>query len=127
MPHTALAIIMFDSPRPNRPPARTPAALEAELRRRIRDQLAEARDLGEGELSDEALAATIASAIGAALSWHLDQPEHARGLDRITTGGAWRPAPGPRARPRPRPAFEEEEEAEYGEEEEFERPPRRGP
>jgi hypothetical protein len=89
---------MHEPTRPTRPAPRTPAAVEAELRRRVRAELEETRGAGGGELSDVALANIIARAIGQALAWHVDAPEHARGP---TTSGGWRPAPGPRGQPRP--------------------------
>ena len=45
-----------DLPRPSRPQPRTPAAIEAELRRQVRAGLAEARAAADGALTDEALA-----------------------------------------------------------------------
>jgi hypothetical protein len=89
---------MEQPPRSTRPPPRTPAAVEAELRRRVRTELDEARAAADGELTDVALAGVIAHAIGQALAWHLDAPEHGRGP---STSSGWRPAPGPRGRPRP--------------------------
>src|SRR5919201_6187654 len=92
---------MDTGPRSNRPTPRTPAAIEAELRRRLRAELSDARAAAEdGTLDDAMLAAIIARAIGAALAWHLESPEHARG-PRLS-GGDWRSAPGPRGRPEPR-------------------------
>jgi hypothetical protein len=82
-----------DAPRSNRPQPRTPAAVEAELRRQVRAGLAEARAAADGELTDEALAQVVAHAVGQALGWHVDAPEHARGP---VAGGGWRPATGPR-------------------------------
>src|SRR5207244_11295836 len=67
---------MSEAPRSNRPTPRTTAAVEAELRRRIRAELTQARSDADGELDDAALASVIASAIAAALSWHLEAPEH---------------------------------------------------
>ncbi|MBV9174683.1 MAG: hypothetical protein JOZ81_31865, partial [Chloroflexi bacterium] len=51
---------MDEARRSNRPAPRTPAAVEAELRRRIRVELAEARERADGELDDAALAEVIA-------------------------------------------------------------------
>ena len=86
---------MEEARRPTRPAPRTAAAIEAELRRRVRTELTEARAASEGELTDAALAGIIARAIGQALSFHLEAPEHAR----MAVSGGWRPAPGPRGRP----------------------------
>src|SRR5919201_853478 len=98
---------MDTGPRSNRPTPRTPAAIEAELRRRLRAELSDARASAEdGALDDATLAAIIARAIAAALSWHLEAPEHARGPQ--TSGSGWRSAPGPRARPRPQPQERDE-------------------
>ncbi len=106
---------MSDSTGPTRPAPRTPAAIEAELRRRVGTHLAEARLAAGGDLTDEVLAAVIARAIGLAVGWHLESPEH------TSAGGrAWRPAPGPRGRARPEREWE-------GEEEERPRPAPRGP
>src|ERR671934_2894852 len=92
-----------DRPRSTRPTPRTPAAIEAELRRRLRSELSEARnaaeDAGEPGLGDATLAAIIARAIGTALSLHAEA-EHARGPQ--TSNAGWRSAPGPRGR-RPPP------------------------
>jgi len=84
-----------ESERSTRPAPRTPAAIEAELRRRLRAEIAEAREAADGELTDTALAGAIAHAIGQALGWHVEA-DHARGP---SVGGQWRPAPGPRGRP----------------------------
>jgi hypothetical protein len=105
---------MEDRPRQTRPTPRTPAAIEAELRRRLRNELVEARtaaaDAGE-ELDDATLAAIIARAIALALSLHAEA-EHVRGPQ--TTNAGWRSAPGPRGnRPPPRPR-EYEQEFEQG-------------
>lgn len=97
------------APRPNRPTPRTAAALESDLRRQLRAALQQARDDAGGELADKDLAAVIASAIAAAFAWHLEAPEHARGMDRIGSG-TWRPADGPRGRPRPQADWEGEGE-----------------
>src|SRR5438552_8533889 len=92
---------MSEAPRSNRPTPRTTAAVEAELRRRIRAELTQARSDAEGELDDAALAAVIASAIAAALSWYLEAPEHTR--NATSSSRTWRPAGGPRgAASRPR-------------------------
>ena len=85
---------MSEAPRSNRPTPRTTAAVEAELRRRIRAELTQARSDADGELDDAALASVIASAIAAALSWHLEAPEHTR--NATTSSRTWRPAGGPR-------------------------------
>src|SRR5712692_1216977 len=85
---------MSEAPRSNRPTPRTTAAVEAELRRRIRAELTQARSDADGELDDAALASVIASAIAAALSWHLESPEHTR--NATTSSRTWRPAGGPR-------------------------------
>src|SRR5919199_5558546 len=93
---------MDDRPRHTRPAPRTPAAIEAELRRRLRNELNEARtaaaDAGE-ELDDATLAAIIARAIAVALSLHTDA-EHVRGPQ--TSNAGWRSAPGPRGGAPPR-------------------------
>jgi hypothetical protein len=86
---------MEEARRPTRPAPRTAAAIEAELRRRVRTDLAEARAANDGELSDAALATIIARAIGQALGFHLDAPEHTRNA----VSGDWRSAAGPRGRP----------------------------
>ena len=85
---------MAEASRSNRPTPRTAAAIEAELRRRIRGELAEARGQTEGELDDQALAGIIARAIASALSWHLEAPEHTR--NATISSRTWRPAGGPR-------------------------------
>jgi hypothetical protein len=95
---------MDDRPRPtpSRPTPRTPAAIEAELRRRLRNELTEARnaatDAGEEGLDDATLASIIARAIALGLSLHAEA-EHTRGPQ--TSNAGWRSAPGPRGRPRP--------------------------
>jgi hypothetical protein len=125
-----------DSPRSNRPTPRTPAAVEAELRRRIRSELEHARSDADGELTDAALASVIARAIGAALGWHLEGPEHAR--TATLSSRQWRPAGGPRGGPREGGARDErpsrfDERPRYDDRPRFEerRPPRpfppRGP
>src|SRR5437660_7568625 len=100
---------MSEAPRSNRPTPRTTAAVEAELRRRIRAELTQARSDADGELDDAALAGVIASAISAALGWHLESPEHTR--NATTSSRTWRPAGGPRGgRPQEfeaRPSFED--------------------
>jgi hypothetical protein len=79
----------------NRPTPRTPAAMEAELRRRIRLELTQARAEAEsGQVDDTRLAAIIASAIAAALGWHSESPEHTRNATQSSRN--WRPAGGPR-------------------------------
>src|SRR5437588_2943433 len=85
---------MVDEPRSNRPTPRTAAAVEAELRRRIRAELTQARSDADGELDDAALAGVIARAIAVALGWHLESPEHAR--NATLSSRTWRPAGGPR-------------------------------
>src|SRR5919197_4505602 len=109
---------MTEQPRSNRPTPRTPAAIEAELRRRIRADLTQARADADGELDDAALAAVIARAIGNALGWHVEAPEHTR--NATLSSRSWRPAGGPRAGGRPPREFEgrpprEPEEREYEE------------
>jgi hypothetical protein len=95
---------MSEAPRSNRPTPRTTAAVEAELRRQIRADLAQARADAEGELDDDSLASIIARAIGIALAWHGESPEHTR--NATATSRSWRPAGGPRGS-RPQPDFEE--------------------
>ena len=68
--------------------------MEAELRRRVRTELTQARVEANGELTDAALANAIARAIGAALGWHLESPEHTR--NATLSSRTWRPASGPR-------------------------------
>ncbi|MBV9546636.1 MAG: hypothetical protein JOY61_19895 [Chloroflexi bacterium] len=91
---------MDEARRSNRPAPRTPAAVEAELRRRIRVELAEARERADGELDDAALAEVIARAIGAAFGWHVEAPEHAR--NATLSSRTWRGAGGPRGGGAPR-------------------------
>ena len=64
--------------------------MEAELRRRVRTELTQARVEANGELTDAALANAIARAIGAALGWHLESPEHTR--NATLSSRTWRPA-----------------------------------
>ena len=109
---------MAEASRSNRPTPRTPAAIEAELRRRIRTELAEARGQTEGELDDQTLAGIIARAIASALSWHLEAPEHTR--NATVSSRTWRPAGGPRG------GQSREETAERGPRD-FEDRPRRPP
>jgi hypothetical protein len=85
---------MSEAPLSNRPTPRTTAAVEAELRRLIRVDIAQAREDGDGELDDASLASIIARAIGMALGWHLESPEHSR--NATSSSRAWRPAGGPR-------------------------------
>jgi hypothetical protein len=85
---------MDDERRSNRPTPRTPAAIEAELRRRIRLELAQARTDADGDLDDATLAEIIARAVASALSWHLEAPEHTR--NATLSSRTWRPASGPR-------------------------------
>jgi hypothetical protein len=92
---------MAEAPRSNRPTPRTPAAVEAELRRRIRAELAQAREAADdGALDDARLAEIIARAVAAALEWHLEAPEHAR--NATLSSRSWRPAGGPRGADRTR-------------------------
>jgi len=100
---------MAEAPRSNRPTPRTAASVEAELRRRIRTELEQARAAADGELADVELAAIIARAVASALQWHLEAPEHTR--NATLSSRSWRPAGGPRG-PRPR------------EDRDFDRPPR---
>src|SRR5712691_10822177 len=95
---------MVDEPRSNRPTPRTAAAVEAELRRRIRAELTQARSDADGELDDAALAGVMARAIAMALGWHLESPEHAR--NATLSSRTWRPAGGPRGG-QPRGEFED--------------------
>ena len=88
---------MADAPRSNRPIPRTAAAVEAELRRRIRAELNQARNEADGELDDATLAAIIARAVATALGWHLEAPEHTR--NATISSRSWRPAGGPRGGP----------------------------
>ncbi len=85
---------MSEAPRSNRPAPRTPAAVEAELRRRIRTELTQARSEADGQLDDAALADIIARAIASVLTWHLEAPEHTR--NATLSSRSWRPAGGPR-------------------------------
>jgi len=85
---------MDEERRSNRPTPRTPAAIEAELRRRIRMELAQARTDADGELDDATLAEIIARAVASALSWHGEAPEHTR--NATLSSRTWRPAGGPR-------------------------------
>jgi hypothetical protein len=85
---------MPEAPRSNRPTPRTTAAVEAELKRRIRAELTQARADAEGELDDATLATIIAGAIAAAMSWHLESPDHTR--NSTLSSRTWRPAGGPR-------------------------------
>jgi hypothetical protein len=98
---------MTEQPRSNRPTPRTPAAIEAELRRRIRADLTQARADADGELDDATLAAVIARAISSALTWHIEAPEHAR--NATLSSRSWRSAGGPRAGGGGRPPREFEE------------------
>jgi hypothetical protein len=114
---------MAETPRSNRPAPRTPAAVEAELRRRIRAELTQARAESEtGELDDAALAEIIARAVAAGLGFHLEAPEHTR--NATLSSRSWRPAAGPRGGPRQQ-QFEDEREPRRGfQPREFERGPR---
>jgi hypothetical protein len=88
---------MAEAPRSNRPTPRTPAAAEAELRRRVRSELEHARGEAEdGQIDDATLAAIIARAVASALQWHLEAPEHSR--NATLSSRSWRPAGGPRGR-----------------------------
>src|SRR6185503_2741048 len=92
----------MDEPRPsNRPTPRTPAAIEAELRRRVRMELTQARADADGQLDDASLAEIIARAIASALGWHVESPEHAR--NATLSSRTWRPAGGPRGGSGPPP------------------------
>jgi hypothetical protein len=73
--------------------------VEAELRRRIRAELTQARGDADGELDDGTLAEIIARAVAMALGWHLEAPEHTRNATLSSRG--WRPAAGPRGGGRP--------------------------
>jgi hypothetical protein len=86
---------MAEAPRSNRPAPRTPAAVEAELRRRIRAELTQARSEADGQLEDGVLAGIIARAVASVLTWHLEAPEHTR--NATASSRSWRPAPGPRS------------------------------
>src|SRR5437763_1580141 len=97
---------------------RRAALILAELRRRIRAELAEAGGQTEGELDDQTLAGIIARAIASALSWHLEAPEHTR--NATVSSRTWRPAGGPRG------GQSREETAERGPRD-FEDRPRRPP
>ncbi len=97
---------MSDAPRSNRPAPRTAAAVEAELRRRIRLELEQARGELDGQLDDAALAAIIARAVSSAMQWHLEAPEHTR--NATLSSRSWRPAGGPRGG---RPAEDDERPA----------------
>ena len=90
---------MAEAPQSNRPTPRTTAAVEAELRRQIRADLAQAREDADGELDDASLASIIARAIGAAVGWHLESPEHVR--NATVSSRTWRPSSGPRGAGRP--------------------------
>src|ERR1700687_5353149 len=96
---------MSEAPLSNRPTPRTTAAVEAELRRQIRADMAQARADADGELDDESLASIIGRAIGLALSWHQESPEHTRNATQSSR--SWRPSGGPRGG-RPQPDFPEE-------------------
>jgi hypothetical protein len=118
---------MAEAPRSNRPTPRTAAAIEAELRRRIRAELTQARSEADGQLDDQALAAIIAHAVAAALGWHLEAPEHAR--NATLSSRSWRPAGGPRGGP-PRDYSEQREERPPRQERrprDFDERPPRGP
>jgi hypothetical protein len=85
---------MGEAPRSNRPTPRTAAAIEAELRRRIRGELEQAREAADGQLDDATLAGIIARAVAAAAEWHLESPEHTR--NATLSSRSWRPSGGPR-------------------------------
>src|SRR5579859_3717884 len=111
---------MSEAPQSNRPTPRTTAAVAAELRRQIRADMAQARQDADGELDDESLASIIAHAIGLALGWHLESPEHTR--NATASSRTWRPAGGPRGG---RPAeFEERPSSEDRGPRQFEDRPR---
>jgi len=101
---------MSEAPQSNRPTPRTTAAVEAELRRQIRADMAQAREDADGELDDASLASIIARAIGVALGWHLESPEHAR--NATLSSRTWRPSGGPRGGGRPQD-FEERGPRQY--------------
>lgn len=119
---------MDEAQRSNRPTPRTPAAVEAELRRRIRSELAQAREDADGELDDAALAGIIGRAIAAALGWHLESPDHTR--NATLSSRAWRGAGGPRGGPprdfEPRPG-PERGPRQFGPTRDRNGPPGRGP
>src|SRR5262245_21926718 len=96
---------MDEPQRSNRPTPRTPAAIEAELRRRVRMELTQARADADGQLDDASLAEIIARAIASALGWHVESPEHAR--NATLSSRTWRPAGGPRAGGPPPRDFDE--------------------
>jgi 23S rRNA pseudouridine2605 synthase len=80
--------------------------VEAELRRRIRSEITQARGEAEdGTLDDATLAAIIARAVASALTWHLEAPEHTR--NATLSSRTWRPSGGPRGG-RPQQAEERE-------------------
>jgi hypothetical protein len=113
---------MDEAPRSNRPTPRTPAAIEAELRRRVRLELTQARsDSEDGQLDDAALAEIVARAIAAALSWHTESPLHTRNATSSSRG--WRPAAGPRGSGPPRD-FDDERPPRPPRDYEDNRPPR---
>jgi hypothetical protein len=119
---------MGEAPRSNRPIPRTPAAAEAELRRRIRTELEQARGAADGQLDDATLAAIIARAVATALQWHLEAPEHTR--NATLSSRTWRPAGGPRGGGAPpagedRPPRGARTQREYeGRPRDYDRPPR---
>jgi hypothetical protein len=116
---------MPEGPPSNRPTPRTAASMEAELRRRIRAELTQARsDAESGQVDDATLAQVIAGAIAAALGWHLESPEHTR--NATVSSRTWRSAGGPRGGRPPDSAEENRPPRDFGA-----RPPRqfgpRGP
>jgi hypothetical protein len=111
-----------EAPRSNRPSPRTPAAVEAELRRRVQGELAQARSEAEnGQIDDATLAAIIARAVAAALQWHLEAPEHTR--NATLSSRTWRPAGGPRGGAAPRERDREFDARRPSRD--FDRPPRK--
>jgi len=109
---------MAEAPRSNRPTPRTAAAIEAELRRRIRGELEQARSEADGALDDAALAGIIARAIASAVDWHLQAPEHTR--NATLSSRTWRPAGGPRGGARE----DDEDRGPRRPPRDFDRPPR---
>jgi hypothetical protein len=114
---------MAEGSRSNRPTPRTAAAAEAELRRRIRGELTQARaEAHNGEIEDSALADIIARAVASALSWHLDAPEHTR--NATLSSRSWRPSAGPRGGRRPSGGVDEQPEEPEPRARDYNRPPR---
>ncbi|MBV8718366.1 MAG: hypothetical protein JOZ65_25130 [Chloroflexi bacterium] len=113
---------MGEAPRSNRPTPRTAAAIEAELRRRIRGELEQAREAANGELDDATLAAILARAVAAAVQWHLEAPEHTR--NATLSSRTWRPSGGPRGGGGERGAERDFDQRPRREARDFDRPPR---